>query len=63
MTLFRSLRTSPLGKTPFAMTILANGRLARVTTWYRAVCLCFKPLLIQDSGITETTCVHDTMGL
>ena len=63
MTLFRPLRTSPLGKTPFAMTILANGRLARVTTWYSAVCLCFRPLLTQRSEITGTTCVRDTMGL
>ena len=50
VTLFRPLRTSLLGKTPFVMTDLANGRLARVTTWYSAVCLCFEPLLIQRSA-------------
>ena len=63
MTLFQPLRTSPLGKTPFAMMTLSNGRLARVTVWYSAVCLCFKPLLTQHSRITGTTCVRDTLGL
>ena len=41
MTLFQSLRTSLLGKTPLAMTILANGRLARVTMWYSACVLSY----------------------
>ena len=50
MTYFQLLRTSLLGKTPFAMTIHANGRLARVTMWYSGVCLCFEPLLIQRSA-------------
>ena len=50
MTLFQPLRTSLLGKTPFAMTIHANGSLARVTMWYRGMCLCFEPLLIQRSA-------------
>ena len=63
MMLFQPLRTSPLGKAPFAMTILANGHLAQVTMWYSIVCLCFKPLLAQCSGITKMTCVRDTMGL
>ena len=44
------------------MTILANGRLARVTRWYGAVCVCCEPLLTQRSGITGTKCVRDTMG-
>ena len=44
------------------MTILANGRLARVTTWYNAVCFWFEPLLSQRGGITRTKCVRDTMG-
>ena len=55
MTLFRPLCTLLLGKTQFAMAILANGSLARVTTWYCAVCLCFAPLLTQRSGITGTS--------
>ena len=60
MMLFWPLRTSPLGKTPFAMTILANGCLARVTTWYSAMCLCLEPLL---GGITRAMCVRDKMWL
>ena len=44
------------------MTILANGGVARVATWYSAVCLCFKPLPTQHSGITGTTCVRDGSG-
>ena len=51
MTLFRPVRTLLLGKMPFVMTFLANGRLARLTTR----CLCFGPLLTQVSGITGTS--------
>ena len=50
MTLFRLLRTSLLGKTPFAMTIIANGRVARATS---GTAPCFEPLLTQGSGMPE----------
>ena len=61
MTLFWPLCTLLLRKTPFAMTIHANGQLALVTTWYSTVCLCFEPLLTQRSGNTGATCVHGKM--
>ena len=60
MTLFRLLRTSLLGKTPFAMTIIANGRVAREQVAQRRV-LCFELLLTQGSGMPGRPCVRDTI--
>ena len=39
---------------------LTNGRLARETLWYSAVCVCCELLLTRHSGITGTTCIRDT---
>ena len=57
-----SKNVSHKNKLPFAMTILANGRPAQLTTWYSTMCLCFEALLTQSSRIPEMKCARDTIG-